>query len=57
MQHAFDVFKKDLETEDSLIDCLWGERYGSIDDVEIDDQAISHEQAEYLRETYLRRSF
>ena len=28
-----------------------------INGAEIDDQAISHEQAEYLRDTYLRRSF
>ena len=57
LQHDLDAFKKGLETEDSLIDCLWGELYGSINGAEIDDQAISHEQAEYLRDTYLRRSF
>lgn len=57
LQHDLDAFKKGLETEDSLIDCLWGELYGSINGAEIDDQAISHDQAEYLRDTYLRRSF
>ena len=57
LQRDLDAFKKGLETEDSLIDCLWGELYGSINGAEIDDQAISHEQAEYLRDTYLRRSF
>lgn len=57
LQHDLDAFKKGLEADDSLIDCLWGELYGSINGAEIDDQAISHEQAEYLRNTYLRRSF
>lgn len=57
LQRDLDAFKQGLAEEASLIDCLWGELYGSINGAEIDDQAISHEQAEYLRDTYLRRSF
>ena len=35
------------------MDCLWGELYGSINGAEIDDRAITHEQAQYLRDKYL----
>ena len=37
----------------SLLDCLWGELYGSINCAEINDGAITHEQAEFLRNKYL----
>ena len=37
LQHDLDAFKKGLETDDSLIDCLWGELYGSINGAEIDE--------------------
>ena len=33
----------------NLLDCLWCELYGSINGAEIDDQAITHEHAQYLR--------
>ena len=36
-----------------MLDCLWGELYGSINGAEIDDQAITREQAQYLRDKYL----
>lgn len=35
------------------MDCLWGELYGSINIAEINDDAITHEHAEYLRKKYL----
>ena len=41
------------EEGDSLLDCLWGELYGSINCAEINDGAITHEQAEFLRNKYL----
>jgi len=55
LQHDLDAFKEGVRTNSSLLDCLWCELYGSINGAEIDDQAITHEHAEYLRDTYLRR--
>lgn len=57
LQHDLDAFKQGLEERSGFLDCLWCELYGSINGAEIDDQAISHEHAEYLRDTYLRRDF
>lgn len=53
LQHDLDEYKKGVESNSSLIDCLWGELYGSINLAEITDSAITHEQAEYLRNKYL----
>lgn len=53
LQKDLDVYKKGLEEKSGLIDCLWGELYGSINMAEISDAAISHEHAEYLRKKYL----
>jgi len=55
LQHDLDAFKEGVRTGSSLLDCLWGELYGSINGAEIDDQAITHEHAEYLRDKFLRR--
>jgi len=55
LQRDLDAFKEGARTRSSLMDCLWGELYGSINGAEIDDQAITHEHAEYLRDKYLRR--
>lgn len=54
LQHDLDAFKEGLRTNSSLMDCLWGELYGSINGAEIDDQRITHEHAEYLRNKFLR---
>lgn len=54
LQHDLDEYKKGLKEHSSLMDCLWGELYGSINAAEIDDNAITHEHAEYLRNKYLR---
>ena len=52
-EHDLKEFKKAIETHSSLIDCWWGELYGSINMAEISDGLITHEQAEYLRRKYL----
>ena len=54
LQKDLDAFKRGLAEGSSLLDCLWGELYGSINSAEIDGQAITHEHAEYLRDMYLR---
>ena len=56
LQHDLDAYKKGLSEHSSRMDCLWGELSGSINGAEIDDQAITHEHAEYLRDKYLRRA-
>ena len=47
------AWKKGVEEGSRLLDCLWGELYGSINIAEINDSAITHEQAQYLRDKYL----
>ena len=54
LQKDLDAFKEGKRTGSSLLDCLWGELYGSINGAEIDDQAITHAHAEYLRDKFLR---
>ena len=49
LQHDLDAYKEGLANNSSLLDCLWCELYGSINGAEIDDQAITHEHAQYLR--------
>ena len=49
LQHDLDAYKDGLANNSSLLDCLWCELYGSINGAEIDDQAITHEHAQYLR--------
>lgn len=53
LQHDLDAYKEGLRTNSSLLDCLWCELYGSINGAEIDDQAITHEHAQYLRREIL----
>ena len=55
LQHDLDAFKDGLANNSTLMDCLWGELYGSINMAEINDGVITHEHAEYLRDKYLRR--
>ena len=37
LQHDLDAYKKGLEEKSSLLDCLWGELYGSINMAAISD--------------------
>lgn len=53
LQNDLDAYKNGLKTQSSLIDCLWGELYGSINMAEISDGVITSEHADYLRKKYL----
>ena len=53
LQHDLDAYKEGLKTDSPLLDCLWGELYGSINIAEINDGAITPEHADYLRRKYL----
>jgi transcriptional regulator with XRE-family HTH domain len=53
LQNDLDAFKDGLKTKSSLMDCLWGELYGSINCAEINEGSITHEHAQYLRDKYL----
>lgn len=53
LQHDLDAYKEGCRNNDHLLDCLWCELYGSINGAEIDDQVITHEQAQYLRKEFL----
>lgn len=53
LQRDLDAYKEGLRTNSTLLDCLWCELYGSINGAEIDDQAITHEHAQYLRREIL----
>lgn len=53
LQHDLDAYKEGLRTHSSLLDCLWGELYGSINMAEISDGCISPEHADYLRKKFL----
>ena len=55
LQYDLDTYKEALKTGSTLLDCLWGELYGSINIAEINEDAITHEHAEYLRNKYLWR--
>lgn len=55
LQYDLDAFKEGLRTGSSLMDCLWGELYGSINIAEINDGTITPEHADYLRKKYLWR--
>lgn len=56
LQHDLDAYKVGLENGSSLLDCLWGELYGSINAAEINDGVITSEHADYLRKKYLFRT-
>ena len=53
LQHDLDAYKAGLREHSSLLDCLWGELYGSINLAEISDGIITPEHADYLRRKYL----
>ena len=53
LAHDLDAWKKGVEEKSRFLDCLWGELYGSINIAEINDGAITHDQAQYLRDKYL----
>ena len=53
LQHELDAYKEGLKTGSTLMDCLWGELYGSINAALINDGAITPLQADYLRKKYL----
>ena len=55
LQKDLDAYKDGLKNKSNLLDCLWGELYGSIDIAEINDQFITPEHADYLRQKYLRK--
>lgn len=53
LQHDLDAYKEGLKNKSPLLDCLWGELYGSINIAEINDGTITKEHADYLRKKYL----
>ncbi len=53
LQDDLDAYKKGLREKSSLLDCLWGELYGSINIAEISEGSITSEHAQYLRDKYL----
>lgn len=53
LAHDLEAYKKGLAEKSSLLDCLWGELYGSINIAEINDGFISPTQSQYLRDKYL----
>lgn len=53
LQHDLDAYKEGLQNKSPLLDCLWGELYGSINIAEINDGVITKEHADYLRAKYL----
>lgn len=53
LQHDLDAYKAGVKTHSGLLDCLWGELYGSINMAEISDGAITPEHADYLRKKFL----
>lgn len=55
LQQDLDAFKEGLKTKSSLLDCLWGELYSSLNIAEINEGAITPEHADYLRVKYLWR--
>lgn len=53
LQHDLDAFKDGLRSSSGILDCLWGELYGSINMAEINEGVITPEHAAYLRNKYL----
>lgn len=56
LQHDLDAYKDGLKNNSSILDCLWGELYGSINIAEINEGTITSEHADYLRKKYLFRT-
>lgn len=55
LQHDLDAYKEGLKMKSDILDCLWGELYGSINIAEISEGVITSEHADYLRQKYLWR--
>lgn len=53
LQHDLNAYKDGLKSHSGLMDCFWGELYGSINMAEISDGVITPEHANYLRKKYL----
>lgn len=53
LQHDLDAYKEGLKNKSPILDCLWGELYGSINVAAISDGVITPEHADYLRKKYL----
>ncbi len=53
LQKDLDAYKEGLANGSTLIDCLWGELYGSINMAEISDGLITPDHADYLRQKFL----
>jgi transcriptional regulator with XRE-family HTH domain len=53
LQNDLDAYKEALKNGSTLLDCLWGELYGSINAAEISDGAITPAHADYLRQKFL----
>ncbi len=56
LQYDLDSYKQGLKESSCLLDCLWGELYGSINVAEIDDGIITPVHADYLRKKFLWRA-
>ena len=55
LQKDLDAYKDALQNGSSLLDCLWGELYASINIAEINDGFITPAHADYLRQKFLWR--
>lgn len=55
LQKDLEAYKDALKSGSSLIDCLWGELYASINIAEINDGFITPAHADYLRQKFLWR--
>ena len=53
LQHDLDAYKEGVRNHSGLLDCLWGELYGSINMAAISDGVITPEHADYLRQKFL----
>ncbi len=53
LQNDLDAYKEGLKNHSPILDCLWGELYGSINLAEINEGAITSEHADYLRKKFL----
>lgn len=52
LQKDIKAYKEGIRTKSTVLDCLWGELYGSINSAQY-DLLISKEEADYLRKKYL----
>lgn len=53
LQKDLDAYKEGLSNGSTLMDCLWGELYASINIAAINDRVITAEHADYLRQKFL----